>query len=173
MPPYGGGMETNMIKSTLFRFAEITGLCIFLSAVISAIFSIPQFVTDVAACRVVLVLANIIFLAAGIYLLRRCFFFMRHTLSFFIVNYSAYALFVIANIATLALAPAATYTWLFGITKILSIASAFNVSNLRSAIVFHAIMVVIIALSPMGMDRIILDDEIRIAEEEDEDTETL
>lgn len=134
----------------------------------------PQVATDISACRFTLVAANLIFLAAGIYLLRRCFFFMRHTLSFFIVNYAAYLLFAAANLLALELAPSTVYTWLFGITKIFSISSAFAVTNLLSAVMFHAIMIVIIALSPMGMDRVILDDEIRIAEEEeDEDTEIL
>lgn len=150
-----------MLKSILIRFAELCFVCVAISAAISALFCIPGLFTTAAKLAAVFLAADILFLIIEVYLMRRCFFLIHKSVPFFIINYSAQALFALVNFIAVALIPPAPYTWLFAITKTLSVSSAYNVSNVTSAVIFHLLLAFILALSPMGMDRVILDDEIR------------
>lgn len=150
-----------MLKSILIRFAELLFVCAAISAIISALFCIPGLFTTASEFAAVFLAADILFLIIEVYLMRRCFFLIHKSVPFFIINYAAQALFALANFVAVALIPPAPYTWIFAITKTLSVTSAYHVSNFASAIIFHLLLVFILALSPMGMDRVILDDEIR------------
>lgn len=153
------------MRGFILRFLEILAANTVLSCIATAVFKSVFFVATVQNCTKVLVAVSVIFIVFNVWRLRYCFFDMRSRAAFYIANYAAYALFIVINMTALAVLPKGPYTWLFAIEKLWSTACAFNISNYASAIATHTVMLIVIALSPIGMSWIF---EMEEPEDEEE-----
>ncbi|MBQ8764908.1 MAG: hypothetical protein IJZ12_03185 [Clostridia bacterium] len=143
-----------MIKFILYaayrRFMEIAGSCVLLSAVISFLCKCNALPDGSGELVIGLYIATAIFIVINIWMMRGCYYELKDTKVYFIVNYSAYIVFGLITILAYKLFSAEVYTWLFAITKFARYTNLY-LPTVYSAAIFHAIMVIGIFLAPIGM----------------------
>ena len=133
------------------RLAETTVSAVFFSAVISALFSCGLFDYTVLVCTIILGIAFALFAAFNIQNLCDCYFDMRSKALYYAVNLPSYAAFALITLVMQRALSARTFTWVFGIFKVISVATAYQISNFRSALIMHGVMFLVIGIIPFAV----------------------
>lgn len=133
------------------RLAETTVSAVFFSAVISALFSCGLFGYTVLVCTIILGIAFALFAAFNIQNLCDCYFDMRSKALYYAVNLPSYAAFALITLVMQRALSARTFTWVFGIFKVISVATAYQISNFRSALIMHGVMFLVIGIIPFAV----------------------
>ena len=133
------------------RLAETTVPGVFFSAVISALFSCGLFDYTVLVCTIILGIAFALFAAFNVRNLCDCYFDMRSKALYYAVNLPSYAAFALITLVMQRALSARTFTWVFGIFKVISVATAYQISNFRSALIMHGVMFLVIGIIPFAV----------------------
>lgn len=88
--------------------------------------------------------------------LKKCYFDIRNTKLFFMLNFLSHAIFAGINFLVLMFANSVVYTWLFSITKGLKF---LDVELIYSVLLFHFIQLFCIVVAPIGMDWIFIEND--------------
>ncbi len=149
----------NLYYIIIKRTIELLLLSTFLSTVIT-VSCVLEIISDGGkACFFSIIIADIIFILANVKMLRICYFenggdkFIYYT-----TNYISYLTFVAINLLFCYFNPNELYTYLFLIMKLGKYATV-EVSSFNSALVFHAIMMIIIGIAPTGIRRVLKIDD--------------
>ena len=132
------------------RFLEILGSCVLLSVIISFLCKINALPDGSRELVIGLYIAAAVFLVINIWLLRACYYLLRNTKQYFIVNYGAYFAFGLITVLVYKLFSPEAYTWLFAITKFARYTNLY-LPTVYSAAIFHMAMGIAIPLAPIGM----------------------
>ncbi|MBQ8391090.1 MAG: hypothetical protein IJX50_00920 [Clostridia bacterium] len=143
-------MNKFILYAAYKRFMEITGSCVLLSAVISFLCKINALPDGSRELVIGLYIAAALFVAVNIWMMRACYYVLRNTKVYFLVNYGAYLVFGLVTALTYKLFSAETYTWLFAVTKFARYTNLY-LPTVYSAVIFHTIMGIAIFLAPIGM----------------------
>lgn len=130
------------------RLAETAVSAVFCSAIISALFSCGLFDYTVLVCTIILGIAFALFAAFNVRNLCDCYFDMRSKALYYAVNLPSYAAFALITLVMQRTLSARTFTWVFGIFKVISVATAYQISNFRSALIMHGVMFLVIGIIP-------------------------
>lgn len=133
------------------RLAETAVSAVFCSAIISALFSCGLFGYTVLVCTIILGIAFALFAAFNIQNLCDCYFDMRSKALYYAVNLPSYAAFALITLVMQRALSARTFTWVFGIFKVISVATAYQISNFRSALIMHGVMFLVIGIIPFAV----------------------
>ena len=133
------------------RLAETAVSAVFCSAIISALFSCGLFDYTVLVCTIILGIAFALFAAFNIRNLCDCYFDMRSKALYYAVNLPSYAAFALITLVMQRALSARTFTWVFGIFKVISVATAYQISNFRSALIMHGVMFLVIGIIPFAV----------------------
>lgn len=133
------------------RLAETAVSAVFCSAIISALFSCGLFDYTVLVCTIILGIAFALFAAFNIQNLCDCYFDMRSKALYYAVNLPSYAAFALITLVMQRALSARTFTWVFGIFKVISVATAYQISNFRSALIMHGVMFLVIGIIPFAV----------------------
>ena len=132
------------------RFLELAGSCVLLSAIISFLCKTKILPDGSRELIIGLYIATIAFMVINIRMMRACYYFLRNTGQYFLVNYSAYFVFGIITVVVYKLSSGEFYTWLFAITKFAKYTNLY-LTTVNSAVIFHMVMGIAIFLAPIGM----------------------
>ena len=132
------------------RLLEIAGSSVLLSVVISFLCKINALPDGSRELVIGLYIAAALFLIANIWMMRACYYVLRNTKRYFIVNYGAYFIFGLLTVFAYKLFSAEVYTWLFAITKFARYTNLY-LPTVSSAAIFHTVMGIAIFLAPIGM----------------------
>lgn len=161
------------MRTVITRLAELLGLCFIMSPISCALYYyefIPR--TDMAY-SLVLLAATVIFITANVLFLRHCFFELHDRKAYYVLNYTAYGIFMLITVLVYEIFGQIPYAWMFNSLKLLAF-SEFDFSSANATAVTHFVMLGVIALAPIGMDWIFdipveeLEDEFEDEEYEDE-----
>lgn len=133
------------------RLAETAVSAVFCSAIISVLFSCGLFDYTVLVCTIILGIAFALFAAFNIQNLCDCYFDMRSKALYYAVNLPSYAAFALITLVMQRALSARTFTWVFGIFKVISVATAYQISNFRSALIMHGVMFLVIGIIPFAV----------------------
>lgn len=133
------------------RLAETAVSAVFCSAIISALFSCGLFDYTVLVCTIILGIAFALFAAFNIRNLCDCYFDMRSKALYYAVNLPSYAAFALITLVMQRALSARAFTWIFGIFKVISVATAYQISNFRSALIMHGVMFLVIGIIPFAV----------------------
>ena len=133
------------------RLAETAVSAVFCSAIISALFSCGLFDYTVLVCTIILGIAFALFAAFNVRNLCDCYFDMRSKAIYYAVNLPSYAAFALITLVMQRALSARTFTWVFGIFKVISVATAYQISNFRSALIMHGVMFLVIGIIPFAV----------------------
>lgn len=133
------------------RLAETAVSAVFCSAIISALFSCGLFDYTVLVCTIILGIAFALFAAFNVRNLCDCYFDMRSKALYYAVNLPSYAAFALITLVMQRALSARTFTWVFGIFKVISVATAYQISNFRSALIMHGVMFLVIGIIPFAV----------------------
>ena len=133
------------------RLAETVVSAVFCSAIISALFSCGLFDYTVLVCTIILGIAFALFAAFNVRNLCDCYFDMRSKALYYAVNLPSYAAFALITLVMQRALSARTFTWVFGIFKVISVATAYQISNFRSALIMHGVMFLVIGIIPFAV----------------------
>lgn len=133
------------------RLAETAVSAVFCSAIISALFSCGLFDYTVLVCTIILGIAFALFAAFNVQNLCDCYFDMRSKALYYAVNLPSYAAFALITLVMQRALSARTFTWVFGIFKVISVATAYQISNFRSALIMHGVMFLVIGIIPFAV----------------------
>lgn len=143
-----------MVKFILYaayrRFMEIAGSCVLLSSVISFLCKCNALPDGSGELVIGLYIAMAIFIVINIWMMRGCYYELKDTKVYFIVNYSAYIVFGLITILVYNLFSTEVYTWFFAITKFARYTNLY-LPTVYSAAVFHTVIGIAIFLAPIGM----------------------
>lgn len=99
-----------------------------------------------------------LFMIVNFIMMRNCYCDLRDNRLFWILNFSAYLIFLILSFSVF-LCSSKTYTWLFAITKFLRYTDT-NITVVQSAAVFHLVGIAAVFLAPIGLGWVLeCDDE--------------
>lgn len=133
------------------RLAETAVSAVFCSAIISALFSCGLFDYTVLVCTIILGIAFALFATFNVRNLCDCYFDMRSKALYYAVNLPSYAAFALITLVMQRALSARTFTWVFGIFKVISVATAYQISNFRSALLMHGVMFLVIGIIPFAV----------------------
>ena len=157
-----------MIKFIVYaayrRFLEIVVSCVLLSSVISFLCKCNALPDGSRELVIGLYITAVLFVGINIWMMRGCYYELRDTKVYFIVNYSAYIVFGLITILAYKLFTAELYTWFFAITKFARYTNLY-LNTVYSAMVFHVVMVITIFLAPIGMSWVHIRAEEKYVEE--------
>ena len=131
------------------RFFEMLITSGALSTAVTALFifnALPSRTVYIFAC---LTFSALAFLVINIGMFRNCYLDMEGDKTYYLSNYLAYFIFMLAGFLTYEISNEA-YTWLFAITKFVRF-SYLSASKSVSAVIFHAIMLLTVLTSPIGL----------------------
>ena len=132
------------------RFSEIAGSCVLLSAVISFLCKINALPDGSRELVIGLYIAAALFVVINIWLLRACYYVLRNTKRYFLINYGAYFAFGLITVLAYKLFSSEAYTWLFAVTKFARYTNLY-LPTVYSAAIFHIVMGLAIPIAPIGM----------------------
>lgn len=133
------------------RFIEVMGLNVLLSAMIYGLYKAGVIASTEAGCFLSLLAGAGVFILQNIRWLRRCRLELPSKRIFYATNFTAYGIFMLINIALCYILDSETYTWIFAITKFMRY-TELHWSSFTSAMLFHAFMIGMIIVLPLGMD---------------------
>lgn len=143
-----------MIKFILYaayrRFMEIAGSCVLLSAVISFLCKINALPDGSRELVIGLYIAAALFIVINVWMMRACYYVLRNTKQYFLINYGAYFVFGLITVLAYKLFSAEAYTWLFAVTKFARYTNLY-LPTVYSATIFHVVMGIAIPIAPIGM----------------------
>lgn len=143
-----------MIKFILYaayrRFMEIAGSCALLSVVISFLCKINALPDGSRELVIGLYIAAAIFIVINIWMMRACYYVLRNTKQYFLINYGAYFVFGLITVLAYKIFSAEAYTWLFAVTKFARYTNLY-LPTVYSATIFHVVMGIAIPIAPIGM----------------------
>lgn len=127
------------------------------------------------AYSLVLLVVTIIFVTANAFMLRHCFFELHDRKAYYVLNYTAYGIFMLITVLVYEIFGQIPYAWMFNTLKLLAF-SEFDFSTAAATAVTHFMMLGVIALAPIGMDWVFdipveeFEDEFEDEFDEEEDT---
>ena len=121
-----------------------------LSVIISFLCKIDALPDESRELVIGLYIAAALFVAVNIWMMRACYYILRNTKQYFIVNYGAYFAFGLITVLAYKLFSSEAYTWLFAVTKFARYTNLY-LSTVYSAAIFHVVMGIAIPLAPIGM----------------------
>ena len=143
-------MNKFILYAAYKRFMEIAGSCVLLSAVLSFLCKISALPDGSRELVVGLYIAVALFVAINIWMMRACYYVLRDTKVYFIVNYGAYFVFGLITVLAYKLFSSEAFTWLFAITKFARYTNLY-LPTAYSVTIFHTVMGIVIFLAPIGM----------------------
>ncbi len=146
-----------MARMLLWRTGELFALDIILSAAITFL-NIIDVLHGAGMLMAGLCLGAIAFIAVQFFWMRSAFFAAQDKKLYYIANYTAYMIFILVNIGVFFSCGNEPYAWLFAITKFVRF-MPFGVSNFVSAVIFHVLMLLAVALAPVGMGWVLTEEE--------------
>ena len=148
------------MRIILKRLAELLLLCFILSPITCALYYyelIPQ--TD-SAYAIVLFCAQLIFIIVTVFSLRGDYFDLCNPPLYFTFNYISYGLFAIITALCYKFVGRVPYAWLFNTLQLMGF-SELDLKGYGATIFTHVMMIIAIALAPIGMEWIFdVDDEV-------------
>lgn len=158
-------MEPILIFITIRRFFELLLTCVAISAGITGLYVSEVLVTQ-DALGAGLIIGLIVFVLVNIPMLRGCYFEFEDNSLYFQVNLTAYACFFATCFAVYHFGSNVWFTWMFAVTKFAKY-SNLTVSTFGSALLFHAVGLMMVLFAPLGMSWVFLqDDEADLIEPE-------
>lgn len=139
------------MRTVIIRLAELLGLCFIMSPISCALYYFKIIPNTDAAYSIVLLIATCIFVTANVFMLRHCFFELRSRKAYYLLNYTAYFLFMLITVLVYEFFGQIPYAWMFNTLKLLAF-SNFDFSTAAATAVTHFMMLGVIALAPIGMD---------------------
>lgn len=138
------------------RFIEIFVSSVVISLLLTAmcVFGIiPETRQDLTLS---LFFCTAIYLVINVTFLHKCYLRLNDIALYYFCNYAAYFAFAVISLAIYFIFGNTIYSWLFSITKFARFATA-DTGVLGSAVFFHVMMVVTIAIAPLGMNSLMYD----------------
>ena len=158
-------MIRNFLVAVLRRFCELLFCCVAPSFVL-ALLCLTGVLPDASVKMFAVVYVGVlVFFCTNTVMLRNCHYDIRNNRIYLAVNFVSYAVFVLLNLLAYKLLPQYIYTFFFAITKFAKF-TPFPINSAYSAIIFHALMAIVIFLAPIGMKKIYEEEEAEILEEE-------
>ena len=139
------------------RFTEMLLWTVFLS-IISIFLNFSGIAGSQKMLMVCLSAGVVVFIGINLHMLKQCFFDLRDKKLYYFTNYIAYLFYAAVSIIIYAIGGNTVYAWIFAITKFMRY-SSFGISTPLSALIFHLIMLLVIAVAPLGMNWIFTEDE--------------
>lgn len=131
------------------RFIELIIKSFLISSIITAAFEFGIFPSEKPVMRSFICTGAVIFLIINIIQLRYCYYDLKGKKEYYVANFIAYSLYMLAGLITILINNEA-YTWVFCITKFLRFTESGPPKYLSAAI-FHAVMLLAIVCAPVGM----------------------
>ncbi len=138
------------MRTILIRLAELLGTSFLLSPITCALYYYAIIPTTHSSYAIVLFIAMVLFIVINIFMLRNCYFDLRNPLLYYTFNYISYAIFMGITVLSRTVFGATPYAWLFNAFNMFAF-SEFELTALQSTFVTHAIMLIVIAVAPIGM----------------------
>ena len=158
-------MNKFILYAAYKRFTEILGSSILLSAVLSFLCKCNALPDGSRELVTGLYIAAALFVAINIWMMRACYYVLRDTKIYFVVNYGAYLAFGLITVLVYKLFSSEAYTWLFAITKFARYTNLY-LPTAYSAAIFHTVMGIAIFLAPIGMSWVHINSEEKYVGEE-------
>lgn len=143
-------MKNDIRKIIVCRVFELLSSSIILS-LICIVLNFTKVIITFKTLTLCLSLAVVIFMIFNCRMMRECYFELRSKNLYYMVNISAYIIFVVITVLIKIIAGNGIFTWLFAITKF-GIYNIYGISIAQSALIFHIIGIITIFLAPIGMD---------------------
>lgn len=159
------------MRTILTRLAEMLLLCFTLSTISCALLYYEWIPVTESAYGITLLIVAIIFIVCNVFMLRQCYFDLRDPRMYYILNFAAYGIFMLITAVVYKGFGRVVFSWMFNALKLLTYTD-FDLSAVHSTAVMHAIMLVVIAIAPIGMEWIFdIPDEVFEDEDEEENEE--
>lgn len=137
------------------RFIELLIVEILFS-VIAVGLNVSGIVTERQHIVVMLIAFIVIYLVLNIYQLRFCYEDLYGDGQYYVLNFTACILFFAVVLISCFFMPKSLYTWLFSLMKVLYY---LDLGNVLSILVFFVPLFIIIAIAPIGIDWVDVEDE--------------
>lgn len=144
------------------RYGELI-ITSFVLSVIATLLNISQAVSLKPYVLLMLVIGTVIFLVINIVQMRDCYFELGNAPQYYLANLFAYGLFSVTTVVVYKVSNF-IFTWIFGITKFMRYLP-IDVPAKYSLLLFLAILGIAVLLAPIGMQKIVEEDEAAMLEE--------
>ena len=153
------------MRTILLRLRDLLCLSFALSSLSCALYYYGVISASRETYGLVLIATTVVFIVSNIFMLRKCFFDIANLKMYYILNYSAYCIFMMITAGVYLWFGELPYAWLFNTLKLTSFAKT-ALSTVTSTMITHVVMLVVIAVAPAGMDWV-----LQFTEEMQEDEE--
>lgn len=147
-------LEKIIIRTVIRRFLEFFFWEVLLSVVVTALATAEGNTTTKLISVGLSFAGGFIYAFINILFQRRCCVDLADKKLYYKTNYIAYLIFVFVNIICAFTLNSVSYAWMFAITRAMRYLYVV-VPNVVSALFFHAVMLVIIYISPYGMAKVL------------------
>lgn len=147
-------MDKIIINTVIRRFLEFFFWEVILSVIVTALATAEGTITTKIISVGLSFVGIFIYVFINVIFQRRCCFDLADKKLYYKTNYIAYLIFASINMICIPVLDAATYAWIFSLTRAMRYLYIV-VPNIVSALVFHIIMLLVIYISPYGMERIL------------------
>lgn len=148
------------MRTILRRLAELLIPCFIMSPITCALYYYEVIPPTHEAYAVMLFFVQIIFVLINVLSLRKDYFELCNPPLYFVLNYVAYGIFIAITLVCYKFLAPVPYAWLFNTLKLMAF-SEFDASTLTATILTHIMMIIAIALAPIGMEWVFeVDDEV-------------
>ena len=147
-------MDKIIIKTVIRRFLEFFFWEVVLSVVLTALATAEGNVTTKFISVGLSFTGTFVYAFINILFQRRCCVDLADKKLYYKTNYMAYLIFVFVNIICVYALDNTTYAWMFAVTKAMRYLYLV-VPTVVSALFFHVVMLVVIYISPYGMENIL------------------
>lgn len=142
-------MKLSFIKLTILRFLELFLTCVGISVVITLFYQMDVFESK-GFLSTVLLIGWVGFLILNFLRLREYYYDFANNYLYFLVTISAHLIFAAVTIVACRFHAHVLFNWLFAVTKFV-MRSNVGVGIFHSVLIFHAVGLLLIFLSPIGM----------------------
>ena len=140
-----------MLKIFARRLGEITLLEVLLSLIYTAMCVGEFFPQTRTACSLWSAIFVTLFILINSYMHRGLCYALGEADMYYKTSYASHIAFAVINIIMYFLLGNGKYTWLFSITKFAQFFGNQRISTFSSILIFHTIMMVVIAIAPIGI----------------------
>lgn len=135
------------MRTILIRLAELLSLCFIGSSVTCALYYYHVIANTDLAYFLTLSIAVAIFIAKNISMLLRCYYELPILKTYYLLNYSAYGIFMLIGAVVYLLFGEIPYAWMFNTLKLATF-SILDLHALASTALTHLVMLIVIAVIP-------------------------
>lgn len=142
-------MVSSLIKVSMRRFLELFVTCAGISAIITLFYQMGFFVSN-GILRNVLLAGLAVFVLLNFDMLRAHYYNLENNYRYFLATISAQLVFAAVTFVACRFDSNVLFNWLFAVTKVAK-HSNMGMNLFHSVLMFHAVGLLLIVLSPIGM----------------------